>query len=732
MKKIVLSIEGMSCSACSIGLEKYLKKQKGIIDASVNLVMAEALITYEDNLTEEDLAEMIKKAGFKSLGNRDLLSKKEETSGKGKLIFFTILTILVLYISMSHMVFLPQIPYLNMMKYSKNYSIILFLLSIPFLIYGIDILKSGVKNLFHQTPNMDTLVTIGVSASFLYSIYNTVTIFLGKNMNVENLYYESVCTVIYFIKLGRYIDQKSKKKTKSAIEDLVQITPTKAYRKEKDEIKEITIDEVKVGDILVCQSGMKASVDGIITEGEAYFDESFLTGESKPIKKKKGDSIMAGSLNIDGEISYQAKKIGKDSTISEMVHLVIEATNSKAPIALVADKVSSIFVPIVILIAIITFILYLGLEQNLAVALIHFVTVLVVACPCALGLATPLAIVISEGLCAKQGILVKSSEVLENVSKVQSVVFDKTGTLTYGKLKIDKFYNESTYSDQDFLEIISALEKSSSHPISSAFQQYHSKKYLVKDYQNITGIGFSAKINKNEYAIGNRKILQKYNLKNYLNRKEEELAKELAKEGNSIIYIIENNKIIGLIGVKDILRESSKEVISLLKQMNKKVIMLTGDNQLTANVIASSLDVDEVVANVMPKEKENYIKNLKKAGKVMMIGDGINDAPSLVSADIGVSISSATDIASSAANVILMNDNLLNIINLFIISKKTISNIKQNLFWAFLYNICMIPLAIGIFPIKMNPMIGSFAMTLSSLSVVLNALRLKRITLKSH
>ena len=728
MKKIVLSIEGMSCSACSIGLEKYLKKQKGIIDVSVNLVMAEALITYEDNLTEEDLAEMIKKAGFKSLGNRELLSKKEETNGKGNLIFFTILTILVLYISMSHMVSLPQIPYLNMMKYSKNYAIVLFFLSIPYLIYGIDILKSGVKNLFHQTPNMDTLVTIGVSASFLYSIYNTVTIFLGKNMNVENLYYESVCTVIYFIKLGRYIDQKSKKKTKSAIEDLVQITPTKAYRKEKDEIKEITIDEVKVGDILVCQSGMKASVDGIITEGEAYFDESFLTGESKPIKKKKGDSIMAGSLNIDGEISYQAKKIGKDSTISEMVHLVIEATNSKAPIALIADKVSSIFVPIVIIIAIITFILYLGLEKNLAVALIHFVTVLVVACPCALGLATPLAIVISEGLCAKQGILVKSSEVLENVSKVQSVVFDKTGTLTYGKLKIDKFYNESTYSDQDFLEIISALEKSSSHPISSAFQQYNSKKYLVKDYQNIAGIGFSAKINKNEYAIGNRKILQKYNLKNPLKQKEEELA----KEGNSIIYIIENNKIIGLIGVKDILRESSKEVISLLKQMNKKVIMLTGDNQLTANVIASSLDVDEVVANVMPKEKENYIKNLKSTGKVMMVGDGINDAPSLVSADIGISISSATDIASSAANVILMNDNLLNIINLFIISKKTISNIKQNLFWAFLYNICMIPLAIGIFPIKMNPMIGSFAMTLSSLSVVLNALRLKRIALKSR
>ena len=724
MKKIILKIEGMSCSACSIGLEKYLKKQVGIIDASVNLVMAEALITYEDNLTEMDLNKMVKDAGFKSLGNIEKIKIKEKTENKISFSLFSILTLLILYISMAHMISLPNIPYLNRMVYPKNYSAILLLLSIPFLIYGADILKNGLKNLAHKTPNMDTLVSIGVLASLIYSIYSTIMIFLGDSTYVEHLYYESVCTVIYFIKLGRYIDTKSKKKTKSAIEDLVQITPTKAYRKEKNNIKEITIDEVKIGDTLVCQAGRKIAVDGVITEGTAYFDESFLTGESIPVKKKKGDTIMAGSLNLDGEVFYEAKKIGASSTISEMVRLVIEATNTKAPIASFADKLSGIFVPIVLLISIFTFFAYLLLEKNIALALVHSVTVLVVACPCALGLATPLAIVVSVGTSAKNGILIKSSEILENVNKVQNVVFDKTGTLTYGKLKIDKYYNYSTYSDKSFLELVASLESSSTHPIASAFKSYPTSKYKPLDYQNIAGIGFTAQINNKKYYLGNQKILKKLKLTNTYQEKESYLS----KRADSIIYVIENQQIIGLIGVKDILRENAKEVISLLKQMNKKVIMLTGDNQVTASIIAKNLELDEIIADVMPKEKEKYIQNLKKQGKVMMIGDGINDAPSLVRADVGISISSATDIASNAADVILMNDNLLNIINLFIISKKTIFNIKENLFWAFLYNICMIPIAIGITPIQMNPMLASAAMTMSSFTVIINALRLKKIS----
>ena len=686
--------------------------------------MAEALITYEDNLTEMDLNKMVKDAGFKSLGNIEKIKIKEKTENKISFSLFSILTLLILYISMAHMISLPNIPYLNRMVYPKNYSAILLLLSIPFLIYGADILKNGLKNLAHKTPNMDTLVSIGVLASLIYSIYSTIMIFLGDSTYVEHLYYESVCTVIYFIKLGRYIDTKSKKKTKSAIEDLVQITPTKAYRKEKNNIKEITIDEVKIGDTLVCQAGRKIAVDGVITEGTAYFDESFLTGESIPVKKKKGDTIMAGSLNLDGEVFYEAKKIGASSTISEMVRLVIEATNTKAPIASFADKLSGIFVPIVLLISIFTFFAYLLLEKNITPALVHSVTVLVVACPCALGLATPLAIVVSVGTSAKNGILIKSSEILENVNKVQNVVFDKTGTLTYGKLKIDKYYNYSTYSDKYFLELVASLESSSTHPIASAFNSYPTSKYKPLDYQNIAGIGFTAQINNKKYYLGNQKNLKKLKLTNTYQEKESYLS----KRADSIIYVIENQQIIGLIGVKDILRENAKEVISLLKQMNKKVIMLTGDNQVTASIIAKNLELDEIIADVMPKEKEKYIQNLKKQGKVMMIGDGINDAPSLVRADVGISISSATDIASNAADVILMNDNLLNIINLFIISKKTIFNIKENLFWAFLYNICMIPIAIGITPIQMNPMLASAAMTMSSFTVIINALRLKKIS----
>lgn len=728
MKKIVVAIEGMSCSACSIGLEKYLKKQKGIIDVSVNLVMAEAFITYEDNISIDDINKMIKDCGFKSLGEANLRKEKNNQENKKILITFSILSIIVLYISMSHMLNLPPIPYLSMMKYPVNYSLCLLIFTIIYLIYGFDIFKNGYKNLIHKTPNMDTLVMIGVLSSFIYSLINTILIILGKTNYVENLYFESACIVIYFIKLGRYIDKISKDKTKSAITDLVQITPTKAYLYINGKTKEVTIDEVKVGDILLCKSGQKIAVDGIITSGSAYFDESFLTGESMPIKKSTTDKVMAGSINMDGVIKYEAKKIGANSTISEIVHLVIESMNSKAPIARIADKVSSIFVPVVFLIALFTLVIYLLLGNSLSTSLIHFVSILVVACPCALGLAAPLAIVVAEGLCAKNGILVKTSEVLENASHIKTVVFDKTGTLTYGKLRIDEFINKSTYKDSDFLDIVSSLENTSTHPIATAFLEYKNT-YKVTNYKNIAGIGFSANINNKKYLVGNSKVLTNIKVDKKLLNKE----KELSKRGNSIIYIIEDNKVIGLIGVRDIIRDSSYEVINTLKSMNKEVVMLTGDNEITAKVIAKDLGIDKVISGVMPKDKEKHIKELKNKGPVMMIGDGINDAPSLVEANIGLSISSGTDIANNAADVILMNDNLLNIINLFIISKKTIINIKENLFWAFFYNICMIPLAIGLldkYNIYLNPMIGSFAMTFSSLTVILNALTLKKIHLR--
>ena len=729
MKKIILKIDGMTCSACSSSLEKYLLKQKGINDALVNLVMSSASISYDDNITIDDLNRFVSEAGFKSLGVYD----EQEDKNTNKNVYFIVnglLALLVLYISMSHMVHLPVIPFLNMMNYPVNYSICLFIFSLYFIYFGRDIIINGIKNIRYKSPNMDTLVTLGVISSFIFSTFNMIMILKGNNEYVESLYFESVCVILYLIKFGRYIDGISKEKTKDAIKGLVTITPKSAILYTNNKEEEVSIDEVKKGDTLIVKPGNRFAVDGTIVKGSTHVDESFISGESIPVKKSVNDKVVAGSINLDGEVLYKAENIGKDSVISEIVRLVVEATNTKAPIARIADKVSGIFVPIVIILAVITFIIHLILGFSFNESIVYFVTVLVCACPCALGLATPLAIVVSEGLCAKNGILVKKSEILENANKIDVIVFDKTGTLTYGNLRISKVINNSVYSDNDLIEIVSSLESKSTHPIASAFKNYASENNLknleVNEFKNIAGIGLKGIINEKEYLIGNNKILEKYNIDNKVSKEE----KELSLDGNSIVYVIENKKVIALIGVKDIIRDNATIIINKLKQINKRVIMLTGDNEITANIIAKSIGIKEVMANVSPKDKSNKIKELKNKGlKVMMVGDGINDAPSLSLADIGVSLNSAIDIAADSADVILMRNDLNSIYNLFDISKKTLSNIKGNLFWAFFYNICMIPIACGLLEsinISMNPMIAGLAMTLSSFTVIINALRLKR------
>ncbi len=729
MSKIILNIGGMTCSACSNGLEKYLKRQQGIKNVSVNLVLGQALIEYDDNIDIQKLNQYIKEAGFESLGVYNEKKENSQDIKKTNLIIFGFLTILIMYIAMSHMINLPVIPFLSLEKYPLNYALCLCFFSILFLFYGLDIFKSGYKNLIHKTPNMDTLVSIGVLASFLYSLFGTVMIFLGKNNYVHSLYFESVSTVIFFIKIGRFIDSRTKEKTKEAIKELVEITPTMAILKINDKEKEVTIDEVKIDDILICKPGMKVAVDGIIVSGSAHLDEAFITGESVPVKKNVNDNVIAGSINYDGYFEYKALKIGKNSTISEIVKLVSEATNTKAPISKIADKVSGIFVPAIMIIAFLTLIIYLILGTDFNIALTHFVSVLVVACPCALGLATPLAIVISEGRCAKGGILVKTSEILENAHKVDTIVFDKTGTLTYGNLKISKIYNYSNYNNEELMKIISSLESYSTHPISKVFNNYASennlKLYNVKEFENIAGMGLSGFVNKNEYYVGNNKIISKLKIKNSYKTDEENLT----KLGNSIVYVIENKKIIALLGLSDIVRSNAKEIIEKLYNLNKKIIMLTGDNYETANIVANELGIKEFVSELLPKDKLLKIEQLKNSNKVMMVGDGINDAPSLAASTIGVSLSGGTDVANNSADVILMNDNLESLVQLLIISERTIKNIKQNLFWAFFYNICMIPIAIGLLSklgINMTPMVASLAMTLSSLTVVFNALRLKK------
>ena len=732
MKKIILSIEGMTCSACSNGLEKYLNKQKGIKQASVNLVMANASIEYDEKILDiEKLNEFVKKAGFKSLGEfKEIKTESKNKKEKIKFIIFTVFAIVFMYIAMGHMINLPTLQIIDVNKNPIGYTICLFIFAILFIIYGFDVLKNGYKNLIHKTPNMDTLVGIGVLSSFLYSIYSMILVIIGNNSAIHNLYFESVAMVIYFIKLGRYLDGISKDKTKEAIQKLVKITPEKATVKINGKEKAVTIDEVHKGDIVVSKPGERISVDGEIIEGKTHLDESFITGESKPVTKGIGQKVIAGSINYDGYIEYKAEKIGKESTISEIVKLVVEASNTKAPIAKIADKVSSYFVPTVIAIAVLAFIVYLMLGYDFANSLIVFVTILVVACPCSLGLATPLAIVVAEGLCANNGILVKKSEILENAQKINTIVFDKTGTLTYGKLKISEIKNYTNIKEKELLQLVGSLEAKSTHPIGKAFTDYLEENKItkaeVKDFENVSGYGIIGTLNNQKMILGNSKILEKYNIENNYKKDEEELS----KNGNSIIYVTQNNKIIALIGVNDIVRDNAKQVIKELNENKIDTIMLTGDNKDTATKIAEDIGIAKVIANVLPSDKTNVIKKLKSDNKnVMMCGDGINDSPALATADIGVSVKSGTDIAMDSSDVILTRDNLDSITKLISISKKTIKIIKQNLFWAFFYNVLMIPIAIGFlkpFGISINPMIASIAMVLSSLTVICNTLRLRR------
>ena len=731
MKKVLLKIDGMTCSACSTGLEKYLNKQDGIKQATVNLIMNNANIEYDDRkLNLEQVEKFVEKAGFLSLGIDNFeKEEKKKTNEKYKLLVTTVISILVLYISMSHMVGLPVIPFLNMMIYPVNYAISLFTLTTIVLILGKDILRNGYKNLIHKTPNMDTLVMIGVLASYIYSIYGTIQILKGHAMHVEELYYESSAVVIFFIEIGRYIENKNKDKTKEALQQLMTITPNNAVILKDGKEITVTLDEIQKGDIVICKPGEKIAVDGEVVEGTTHINESFITGESVPVKREKGSKVIAGSINYEGTIKYKAEKIGKESTVSEIVRLVTQATSTKAPIAKIADTISGYFVPVVLIIAFLAFGIWMLISKNFATAINIFVSILVVACPCSLGLATPLAIVIASGNASKKGILVKTSETLENAHKVKSICFDKTGTLTKGELSISKLYNYSNIDEKEILKIVASIENKSEHPIARAIvkkaQDEKIKLEEIKEFKAIPGFGVEAIIESGEkYLIGNKKLMLENNIK-IENEKDEQ---ELVSDGNSILFVSSNNKIVALIGVKDILKENVKEVIKKLKQRKINLVMLTGDNEKTAEIIAKEIGIEKVISNVTPKEKAEQIKKLKEDGIVMMCGDGINDSVSLVTADIGVSVSSGTDIAMDSSQVVLMSDNLEKIDDLIDISKKTIRNIKQNLFWAFFYNICMIPIACGVlipFGISMNPMIAAFAMTVSSLTVVLNALRLR-------
>lgn len=729
MKKITLSVDGMTCSACSVGLEKYLNKQDGIKATSVNLVLGTATIIYDENkLTPDDLDKFVSKAGFKSLGEfKELeeINKKKKT--KINLIIFTVLILIFMYISMGQMLNLPVPNILSKDENPVNYVITIFILSLAFLIYGFDIIKNGYKNAIHLTLNMDTLITLGVFSSFLYSLYNMILILNGNYDKVHDLYFESSAMVIYFIKLGRYFEGISQNKTKEAIKKLVTVTPDKAYLKENDKIKEITLDEIKKDDILVCHPGEKIAADGTIVSGEAHLDESFITGESSPLKKSLNDKVITGSINYDGYIEYKAEKFGKNSAISEIVKLVTEASSDKSKIETLADKISGYFVIIVIILATITFLLHLLTGNSFGASLNYFVTVLVVACPCSLGLATPVAIIISEGLCASHGLVIKKSSAFETANKIKAIIFDKTGTLTYGKPRISEIINYTDKSDDEILKLVSSAEIKSSHPLSTAFKNYlenhNLKPYDSSDFKNTPGKGIEATVNSQKLIIGSSSFLKENKIK---------IPKNKIKN-NTLIYVSINGKLSAVISISDVIRKEAKEVIEKLNSQGIQTIMLTGDNSAVAKAISSSLNIKEYYASQTPKDKAQVIQKLKeKYGYIMMCGDGINDSIALTKADIGLSLKGASDIAINCADVILIKDDLTGILNLLNVSKKTFRKIKQNLFWAFFYNSLMIPIAMGLVKdLTISPVIASIAMMFSSIFVVLNSLSLNKIKLKN-
>lgn len=712
MKKLILNIEGMTCSACSNGLEKFLSKQDGIISVSVNLVMATALIEYDEKLTVKDLNRFVKEAGFKSLGEK---KEKNNNANFVILIVFSILGIILMYISMGQMFNLPIPNILNMVQNPKIYAISLMLLSLLFIFYGFDIIKNGFKNIVHKMPNMDSLVGVGVIVNFVYSLWNTVQVFMGNTNLVHHLYFESSAIIILFVKVGRFIDKKNKDKAVDTIKNLVTITPKKGTILKDNKEIEVNINEIEKGDIVVSKPGEKIAVDGTIINGKTHTDESFITGESKPVSKSIGDNVIAGSVNYDGYIKYKAERIGKDSSISNIVTMVVEATNTKAPIARVADKISGYFVPTIFIISLVAFVLNLVLTTDINEAILALVSVLVVACPCALGLATPLAMVVAIGNCSKNGILVKSSEILEATNKIDTIVFDKTGTLTTGKMTIV----DGVYSKEN-LKILKSLEKNSNHPLAKSIYNDEKDIFSVEEFKEEPGLGVKGKINGIQYFAGNYKYVEKMQVENKLKMEEEKII----IKGESIVYLFNKKETLLIIGLADTIKKDVVKTVNELKKLDKKIFMLTGDNDKTAKIIAKQVGIENVISNVSPKQKLEKIKELNSNNNCAMVGDGINDSPSLKTATIGISVENGTDISADSSDVILLNENMSNILKLFKIGKNTIRIIKQNLFWALFYNICMIPLAIGLFPISLNPMIASLAMTLSSLTVVLNSLRL--------
>ena len=730
-------IEGMTCSACANRVERTVNKLDGVNKASVNFASEKLTVSIDaDTIGVAAIKAAVEKAGYKLITEGEVVTKKKYTSEQllfRRLVASLALVIPLLIITMGHMVGMPLPHIIEPMENPLNFALIQLVLTVPIMIIGYKFYTIGFKNLFKLSPNMDSLIAVGTTAAFLYSLYGTYRIAVGGEAGHEyamHLYYESAATILALITLGKYLEARSKGRTSEAIKKLMGLAPKTAtvIRDNKEII--VPLEEVVVGDLVLVKPGEKLPVDGEVVEGSTAVDEAMITGESIPVEKTVGSKVIGASINKTGFIKYRATKVGSDTALAQIIKLVEDAQGSKAPIAKLADVISSYFVPTVIALAILAAVGWLIAGETPVFALTIFIAVLVIACPCALGLATPTAIMVGTGKGAENGVLIKGGEALETTYKIDTIVFDKTGTLTEGKPKVTDIITEKGREDE-ILILAASSEKGSEHPLGEAIVKGAEERGLqlkeIQSFNAIPGHGIEVTIEGQQILLGNKKLMFEKNIDiTLLGQKSDELA----EEGKTPMYIAIEGQLAGIIAVADTVKPSSKEAITTLHEMGIKVAMITGDNKKTAAAIARQVGIDIVLAEVLPEDKANEVQKLQNEGrKVAMVGDGINDAPALARADIGIAIGSGTDVAIESADIVLMRSDLKDVPTAIKLSKATIRNIKQNLFWAFGYNVLGIPVAMGILHLfggpLLNPMIAAAAMSLSSVSVLLNALRLK-------
>ncbi|MET1217187.1 heavy metal translocating P-type ATPase [Enterococcus faecalis] len=743
MESKTFDIEGMSCASCAQTIEKAVNQLSGVQQAIVNLATEKLVVSYDDHqVTSAEIIKAVTDAGYQATeevaagatADQDREKKQKHIAEMWQRFWISaVFTVPLLYIAMGHMVGLPLPDFLNPMTHATTFAMVQLILTLPVLYVGREFFTVGFKALFKGHPNMFSLVALGTSAAFVYSLYGTVMIFLGDTSFTMALYYESAGVILTLITLGKYFEAVSKGKTSDAIKKLMGLAPKTAHILRDGAEIEVPVDAVQLDDIVIVRPGDKIPVDGVIVSGSSSVDEAMLTGESLPVEKKVGDAVIGASINKNGSFQFKATKVGKETALAQIIQLVEDAQGSKAPIAQLADKISGVFVPIVIGLAVLSGLAWFFLGQESWIfALTITISVLVIACPCALGLATPTAIMVGTGKGAENGVLIKSGDALETTHKIQTIVFDKTGTITEGKPVVtDILVADSALSEAELLTLAASAEQGSEHPLGEAIVGAAKERQLPlaegSDFSAIPGHGIRVTVNERVLLLGNIKLMKEegIELSTFVQQ-----ADRLAEEGKTPMFVAKDGSFAGIIAVADTVKDSSQTAIARLHKMGIEAVMITGDNKRTAEAIAKQVGIDRVLSEVLPEDKALEVKKLQAEGKkVAMVGDGINDAPALAQADVGIAIGSGTDVAMESADIVLMRSDLMDVPTAVELSKATIKNIKENLFWAFAYNTLGIPVAMGVLHLfggpLLSPMIAAAAMSFSSVSVLLNALRLK-------